>query len=134
MTAFATKKGKRPFCCKNSQKDTKTLYVVKKTLHRQASKDRTHSKMSSHAVNAKAVLPPGTLLHEIYGETCLLQGAVNKQSRSKKGHKPQKNECLTLHKGERLKTFGIQWQVFQQALQTQYFCKRMQSIEKTPQK
>lgn len=61
--------GQTPFLLqKNSQKDTKTLYVVKKLLHCHASKVGTHSKMSSHAVNAKSVLPPNTLLHEIYGE------------------------------------------------------------------
>lgn len=68
-------KGQTPFWLqKNSQKGTKTLYVVKKLLHRHASKDRTNSKMSSHAVNAKSVFQQGTLLHEIDGETACCKG------------------------------------------------------------
>lgn len=94
MTAFVTKKGKRLFVAKNSQKDTKTLYVVKKLFHRHASKDRTHSKMSSHAVNAKAVFPPNTSLHEVYGETACCKGLQTNNHTVKKNINRKKTNVL----------------------------------------
>ena len=61
--------GQTPFCCKKQPKGHKNaVRCKKKLLHRHASKVGTHSKMSSHAVNAKAVFQQGTLLHEIDGE------------------------------------------------------------------
>ncbi len=82
------------FVAKNSQKDTKTLYVVKKLFHRHASKVRTHSKMSSHAVNAKAVFPPGTLLHEIDGETACCKGLQTNNHTVKKNINRKKTNVL----------------------------------------
>lgn len=67
--------GQTPFLLQKTAKRTqKRCTLQKKLLHRHASKDRTHSKMSSHAVNAKAVFQQGTLLHEIDGETACCKG------------------------------------------------------------
>ena len=86
--------------------------------------------MSSHAVNAKAVFPPGTLLHEIDGETACCKGLQTNNHTVKKNINRKKNKCLTLHKGERLKTFGIQRQVFNKPYKHNIFAKGCKVLKK----